>query len=108
MDCRLDRVGQVLVLIGHRQGDHERQRGREILTHAVDGPESDGSLKVVGLTHGESPYWFYGGSSCVFCWIGLTRSSLWGEFATENSLPSLRIPPLVPHQLASAYGLLNG
>src|SRR5271165_3623589 len=103
MDGRLDRVGEALVLIGHRQGDHQLQRGREILAHPVDRAKSDGSLKVVGLTHGESPSWFYGGSSCVFCRISPTMSPSWGKFAPENRLPSLRISPLVAHQLASAY-----
>src|SRR5271165_5815413 len=107
MDGRLDRVGEALVLIGHRQGDHQLQRGREILAHPVDRAKSDGSLKVVGLTHGESPSWFYGGSSCVFCRIGPTMSPSWGKFAPENRLPSLRIPPLVAHQLASAYEFLD-
>ena len=42
----------------------------------------------------------------MFCRIGPTMSPSWGKFATEDRLPSLHIPPLVAHQLASAYDLL--
>ena len=57
VDARLDPVGKVLVLVGHGQGHPEPELQRERLTVAVDGSEGDGSLEVVGVTHGESPYW---------------------------------------------------
>src|SRR4051794_24393382 len=60
MDGGLEDVGQVLILVGHRQGDGHRQRGGEILTGPLDRTEVDGSLKAVGVAHGESPYWSYG------------------------------------------------
>ena len=34
-------------------------------------------------------------------------SPSWEKFATEDRLPSLRIPPLVAHQLASAYNFFG-
>src|SRR5262249_53575294 len=58
MDVRLDRLRQMRVLGGHRQGDLQFQRGREILAHPIDRVESDGNLKSVGIAHGESPYCF--------------------------------------------------
>jgi hypothetical protein len=55
MDEGLDLFGEVLVLEGHGQGHLQLEVDREGLTLAVDGTESDGSLEVVGLTHGEAP-----------------------------------------------------
>src|SRR5512135_3855264 len=60
VDARLDPVGEVLVLVGHGQGHPEPELQRERLTVAVDGSEGDGSLEVVGVTHGESPYLDFG------------------------------------------------
>src|SRR4029077_6820435 len=65
MNVRLDLVGEMLVLLWHGQGHLQRQLQRERLSVWLDGAEGDGSLKVVGGTHGVSPYWHYGGPSCV-------------------------------------------
>ena len=56
MGERLDLVGEMLVLLWHRQGHLQRQFERECLTVILDGAEGDGSLKAVGSTHGVSPY----------------------------------------------------
>src|SRR4051812_26674423 len=60
MDGGLEEVGQVLILVGHQQGDGHRQGGGEILASPLDRTKVDGSLKAVGIAHGESPYWSYG------------------------------------------------
>jgi hypothetical protein len=60
MDERLDPVGEMLILMRHGQGHLERQLEREDLVGPVDGAASDGSLEIVGLAHGESPYGNYG------------------------------------------------
>jgi hypothetical protein len=69
---------------------------------AIDGPEGDGSLEVVGLAHGESPYWNYGGSSCVFSPIGLSKSLPHAQVVLARPFPFLRNLPWFAHQLASA------
>jgi hypothetical protein len=56
MDEGLDLVGEMFVLVGHGQGHLKRQFERKSLALAIDGTEGDGSLEVVGLAHGESPY----------------------------------------------------
>jgi hypothetical protein len=56
MDASLDLVGEMLVLFGHGQGHLKRQLERKGLALAIDGSEGDGSLEVVGIAHGESPY----------------------------------------------------
>ncbi len=66
MNERFDLVGEVLVLIGHGQGHLQPQFEREHLIDAVDGADGDGSLEVVGVTHGVSPYWYYGGVHRAF------------------------------------------
>ena len=66
MNERFDLVGEVLVLMGHGQGHLQPQFEREHLIDAVDGADGDGSLEVVGVTHGVSPYWYYGGSIVRF------------------------------------------
>ena len=74
MDERLDLVGEMLVLVGQGQAHLEPEFERKRLTLAVDGSEGEGSLKVAGVTHGESPYWSHGDSSCVFSPIRLSKS----------------------------------
>src|SRR5512135_3426935 len=60
------------------------------------------SLEVVDVTHGESPYWYYGGSSCVFSSIRPANSFSWARIAPEKPFPILCNLPLIAHQLASA------
>src|SRR5437763_17125908 len=66
MDGRLDPVGEMVVLVGQGQGHLQPEFQGERLALSVDGAEGDGSLEVVGVTHGESPYWPYeiGRASC--------------------------------------------
>jgi hypothetical protein len=66
MNEGLDLVGEMLVLVGQGHAHLQREFEGEGLPLAVDGAQGDGSLEAVGLTHGEAPYWHYGGSSCVF------------------------------------------
>src|SRR4051812_21081668 len=65
MNVRFDLVGEMSVLCWQRQRDLQRQFERERLIVILDGAKSDGSLKAVRGTHGVSPYWYYGGPSCV-------------------------------------------
>ena len=65
MNGRFNLVGKMLVLVRHGQGHPQRQFERDCLTVTIDGAEGDGSLKAVSGTHGVSPYWNYGGPSCV-------------------------------------------
>jgi hypothetical protein len=60
MSERLDRVGQMLVLVGQGHGHPQREVQCERLPLTGDGSEGDGSLKAVGVAHDESPYWHYG------------------------------------------------
>jgi hypothetical protein len=66
MDRRLEVVGEMLILGRDGQDHLQSQFQREGLSLAVDGANVDANLEVVGIAHGESPYWNYGGSSCVF------------------------------------------
>src|SRR4051812_44066928 len=69
MDERLDLVGELVVLVGQGQDHRQPEFQRERLALPVDGAEGDGSLEIVDVAHGETPYWSYGGSSCVFSLI---------------------------------------
>src|SRR5204862_5269406 len=71
-------------------------------TLAVDGAEGDGSLEAVGVTHGETPYWHYGGSSCVFSLIRPAESLSWARITPGWRFPILCNLPLLAHQLTSA------
>src|SRR4051794_32557677 len=102
MDEGLDLVGEMLVLVGHRQGHLQRQVERKCLSLAVDRAEGDGSLKVVGITHGESPYWNYGGSSCVFSPIRMSQSLPQGQITRAPLFLILCNLLRIAHQLASA------
>jgi hypothetical protein len=102
MDGRLDPVGEMVVLVGQGEGHLQPEFQGERLALPVDGAEGDGSLEVVGVTHGESPYWPYGGSSCVFSLIGSAKSSSGGRIDPTQLFPILYGLPLIAHQLASA------
>src|SRR5205823_13338658 len=81
MDEGLDLVGEMLILLGQGDGHLELELEGEGLRLAVDGADGDGSLEAVGITHGESPYWYYGGSSCVFLSIRPAKSPPWSGIA---------------------------
>src|SRR4051794_34056366 len=66
----------MLILFGQGQGHLQAEFQREGRAVPVDGPEGHGSLEAVGITHGESPYWHYGGSSCVLSAIRPRESLL--------------------------------
>src|SRR5208283_3729078 len=69
----------------------------------VDGTEGEGSLKAVGGTHGVSPYWYYGGPSCVHFYRSGRESRYPGaEFGRKTLLLSCVSFPFVAHQLAGA------
>ena len=103
MDERLDLVGEMLVLVGHGQGHLQLELQGEPLILAVDGTEGDGSLKVVDVTHGGSPYWHYGGPSCVFFVVPPGKVTLPGRNGSGRNLSYPVHPPLVAHQLASRW-----
>src|SRR5512143_1675537 len=92
MDERLNLVGEMLILVGQGQGHLEFESQCEGRPLAVDGSEGDGSLKAVGVAHGESPYWSYGGSSCVLSVIGPADARSGAEMAREQLLLSSAIP----------------
>src|SRR4051812_14354246 len=65
MYARLDSVREMLVLLWYGKRKIQREPERDDLSLILDGAEGDGSLEAVGGTHGVSPYWYYGGPSCV-------------------------------------------
>src|SRR5271157_1514409 len=74
-----------------------------LLTVILDGAEGDGSLEAVGGTYGVSPYWYYGGPSCVLFYRSGRESRYPGaESRRKPLLPSCVSFPFVAHQLASA------
>src|SRR4051812_17987595 len=98
MDEGLDLVGETLILGRDGHGHLQPEFEGEGLPLAVDGTEGDGSLEVVGIAHGETPYWNYGGSSCVFSSIRPPKSLGWspcGSQGLENKKLSRTL--LVPH-----------
>ena len=104
MYARLDSVREMLVLLWYGKRKIQREPEREDLSLILDGAEGDGSLEAVGGTHGVSPYWYYGGPSCVPFIVSK------GEPATpvarilpEIISPVLCILPMIAHQLAGAY-----
>src|SRR5512142_49310 len=52
------------------------------------------SLEVVDVTHGESPYWYSGGSSCVFSSLRPANPFSWARIAPEKPFPILCNLPL--------------
>jgi hypothetical protein len=86
MDERLDPVGELVVLVGQGQDHLQPEFQRERLALPVDGAEGDGSLEIVDVAHGESPYWPYGGSSCVFFVDQTGQVILWGQHRPRRGL----------------------
>ena len=108
MDVRLDLVGEMLFLLRYGRGDPQCQFECERLAVRLDGAEGKGSLKTVGGTHGVSPYWHDGGSSCVLSYQSSKRSHRPAAgISPENSPPILCILPSIAHQLARARGNPN-
>ena len=95
MDVGLDLVGEMLVLGRHGQGHLQRHVERECLTVPVDGGDGDGSLKAVGRAHGVSPYWNYGGASCVLFDRSGGKSHYPGAESRRKTLLLYRASPLL-------------
>src|SRR5262249_24658244 len=87
---------------GQGQGHLQLEPHREPPILGVDGAEGESNLEVVGVTHGGSPYWSYGGPSCMSSPIRPAKSLRRAGSAGEISLPIPRIAPLIAHHLASA------
>src|SRR4051794_19561058 len=102
MDVGFDLVRELLVVIGHGEGDLEPGVERDGLIVELDLLDGDGSFQRVGETHGESPEGAYGGSSCVFSSIPAAKSLPWGPNCGEAFLPILGSLPRIALQLASA------
>ena len=106
MDRRLEVVGEMLILGRQGQGQLQSQFQREGLSLAVDGANVDANLEVVGIAHGESPYWNYGGSSCVFSPIRLSQSLPQAQVTRAPLVLILCSLRWIAHQLASARDFL--
>jgi hypothetical protein len=103
MNGGLDLVGEVLILVRHGQGNLQFQAQGERLVGTVDGTEGHGRLEVADVTHGGSPYSNDGVHRVCFSPTRLAKSLPWAGIALEWPFPILHNPPLVAHQLTSAY-----
>src|SRR5262249_44568783 len=89
MDQRLDPVGEPVILFRHGQGHLKLELERGGRAPGVDGGGGEGSLEAVSVARGESPYWTYGGSSCVFSPIRRSRSFPQAQVARVKPSPVL-------------------